>query len=203
MDRPAGKERGPPDGHGWPVTLRGVTETVIATPNADGSWNQAAFGVHAGEPPWGRTWGETTTHQNLGRDKTGVLQFPTDPVAVVTAALDAYVTDGPVLTTAAAWVTVEASTRKRGTDGGTAWTEWALTPAAHGVRKRAVPTLRRARTAVIEAAVAASRLDVEAYDRDRLETVLERTATLVERTGTERERAAIDRIAALTDWPGV
>jgi len=200
MDRPAGENRSDPDGQGWPVTFNGVTETVIATPNDNGSWNQAAFGVHAGDPPWGRSWGKTTTHQNLVRAGTGVIQYPTDPVAIVEAALGTYVTDGPVLTTAAGWVTIEATIQDRGTDGGTAWTEWALTPKAYGIRERTIPTLRRAQTAVIEAAVAASRLDVDAYNRRQLEATLKRATTTVDRTGTEREQAAIDRIIALTSW---
>lgn len=200
MDRPAGRDRRDPDGRGWPVAFNGVTETIVATPNDDGGWNQAAFGVHAGDPPWGRSWGETTTHRNLTRAGTGVMQFPTDPIAVVEAALGTYVTDGPVLTTAAAWVSVEATVRDRGTEDGTTWTEWVLTPGNHGIRERTVPTLRRARTAVIEAAVAASRLDVDAYDHGRLKAVLNRAAATVDRTGTERERAAVDRIATLTDW---
>ncbi|MFC6737614.1 DUF447 domain-containing protein, partial [Halolamina salina] len=41
-------ENDAPDG--WPVPLRGVTESVIATMGPNGLWNLAALGLHAGDP---------------------------------------------------------------------------------------------------------------------------------------------------------
>ncbi len=45
---------------GWPVELRGVTETVVATLGPNEKWNMAALGLHAPESPASRhatTWG--------------------------------------------------------------------------------------------------------------------------------------------------
>ncbi len=203
MERPAGTPTEDPDATDWPIPLRGVTETIIATQLPDGTWNQAAFGVHAGDPPWARSWGETTTRRNLARTNHGIIQCLTDPRSLVEAALDTYITDQPVLESTAGWVRVTASVSETGTSGGTEWVEWALHPTASATRQQTVPSLRRAPVAVVEAAVAASRLTVDAYDTTELRDRLAYLETFVNRTGTDRDIQAFDRIVELSAWDGI
>ena len=52
----------------WPVDLRGVTESIVATLGPNDRWNMAALGLHApddsGEPVTATTWGNTRTRRN-------------------------------------------------------------------------------------------------------------------------------------------
>ena len=61
------------------------------------------------------------------------------------------------------------------------------------------PTTNGGHAAVVEATVAASRLDVPAYDRDVLLDRLRYFESVVETAGSERERAAFDRVSELVD----
>jgi hypothetical protein len=182
----------------WPVDLRGVTETVVTTRGPEGAWNVAALGVHAGDPVFARTWGRTRTRRNFDREGGGHVQFTRDPLLFVEAALGVTERDAPVLPEADAWVEVSVDRLDGGESGGTEWVEWALRPVASGVDRRAVPATNRGYYAVVEATVAASRLDVDAYDRDALLDRLDRLDDLARRCGGRREREAIDRVAALT-----
>jgi len=188
----------------WPVALRGVTESIVATLGPNDRWNQAALGLHApesdGDPVTAVTWGRTRTRGNFERRGEGVVQFTTDPREFVDAALDVTETDKPVRDGAAAWVEVEARRLDSGTEGDTEWVRWALTPVDSGVRERTVPTINRGFYAVIDATVAASRLDVPAYDTEALLDRLDYFADTVERCGGPAEREAFARIDEYTDW---
>jgi hypothetical protein len=190
----------------WPAPIRGVTESVVATLGPNGRWNQAALGLHApdraaSEPTvTATTWGRTRTRRNFEREGGGIVQFTSDPVEFVEAALDVTETDDPVRPGAAAWVAVDARRVDEGEEEGTEWVEWALTPREGGVRRRSVPTVNRAFYAVVDATVAASRLDVPAYDTATLLDRLSYFESTVERCGGPRERAAFERIDALTGW---
>lgn len=185
---------------GWPVRLRGVTETVVATRGPDDRWNHAALGVHAGDPVTARTYGNTRTRRNFERRGSGVVQFVDDPRDFVDAALSIHETDERILDSAAAWVEVHADRIDEWQDHGTAVRELALTPVASEVRRRTVPTIDRGVGAVVDATVAASRLDVPGYDDDVLLDRLVYFAETVDTCGGPAERAAFARIDEYTGW---
>ncbi len=146
-----------------------------------------------------RTWGRTRTRRNLEREGSGVVQFTTDPVDFVEAALGAPVADEPVLRSAAAWAAVEAERLDAGTESGTEWVDWALRPMEAAVEREAVPTIGRGFNAVVEATVAASRLGVPGYDEAALGERLARHRAVVERCGGERDRRAMARLDELLE----
>jgi len=189
---------------GWPVALRGVSESIVATLGPNDRWNQAALGLHApddpDDPATAVTWGATRTRGNFERRGEGVIQFTTDPREFVDAALDVTETSEPVRPGAAASVEVDARRIGSGTDEGTEWVRWALEPRSATVRERTVPTINRGFYAVVDATVAASRLDVPAFDTGALLTRLDYFAETVERCGGPAEREAFARLDELTDW---
>ena len=183
----------------WPVAIDAVVETVATTRGPDGAWALAALGLHPGDPVTARTWGRTRTRRNLEREGGGYVQFVRDPVVFVDAALAALDLDEPVHPAADAWVEVTAERLAEGTEGGTAWVDWALEPVEAVVVREAVPTLERGVAAVVEATVAASRLDVPAYDADALRERLAHHRDVVARCGGPREREAMARLDDLVD----
>lgn len=183
---------------GWPIELRGITEAVITTRTDTETWNVAALGLHAGSPVTAQTWGRTRTRRNLSREPRGYVQFTRDPVAFVDAALAIYEVPEPVLPCADAYVRVSASKLEDGTRDGTAWAKWALEPEEAEIERRVVPGINRGFNAVIEATIAASRLDVPGYDKDTLTSRLAFCESVVRRCGGERDHAAMRRVHALT-----
>jgi len=191
------------EGADWPVALRGVTESIVATLGPNDRWNQAALGLHAPDddgPVTAVTWGKTRTRGNFERRGGGVIQFTTDPREFVDAALDVTETDEPVRSGAAAWAEVDARRIEEGEDEGTEWVRWALHPRTATVRERTVPTINRGFYAVVDATVAASRLDVPAFDTAALLDRLAYFADTVERCGGPAEREAFARVDELTGW---
>lgn len=192
----------------WPVPLRGVTESVVATLGPNDRWNLAALGLHAPESGddtaqgavTARTWGDTRTRRNFHRRGGGVVQFTTDPRDFVDAAVTIREADDPVLASADAWAEVAVERIEAGESGGTRWEEWKLTPVeSQRVRER-VPTINRGFGAVVEATVAASRLDVPAYDTGELLDRLAYFEEVVEKCGGPAEREAFERLSAETGW---
>jgi hypothetical protein len=187
---------------GWPVELSGVTETLVTTPGPNGRWNVAALGVHAPEnegPPTARTWGRTRTWRNFRERGEGSVQFTTDPVLFVEAALSVQEVEEPILDEAHAWVRICPERIDSGTDGGTEWVDWALPASQSGIESRVVPTVSRAYGAVVEGTVAASRLDVEGYDSAELRERIDFFESVVERCGGSREQRAFDRLLEIMD----
>lgn len=184
---------------GWPVPVDGIVESVVTTRTQAGTWNLAALGLHAGDPVTARTWGDTRTRRAFDRDGEGHVQFVTDPVVFVEAALAVSEVDAPVLDGVHAWARVAVERVETGETGGTRWARWALTPTETRVERRVVPTINRGRNAVVEATVAASRLDVDAYDTGTLEARLSRLEGIVDRCGGGRDRAAMARLDELVD----
>ena len=184
---------------GWPVDLTGVVESVVTTLGPNERWNVAALGLHAGEPVTAKTYGRTRTWRNFRERGSGYVQFTRDPVDFVDAALAIRETDEPTLDSADAWAEVSVERVGSEREGDTEIVTWKLEPVDSGVERRVVPTTNRGFYAVVEATVAASRLDVDAYER---ETLLDRLAYfegVVETSGGERERTAFERIEALVD----
>ena len=185
---------------GWPVPIRGVTESVIATKGPNGRWNLAALGLHAGDPVTARTYGNTRTRRNVERRGGGVVQFVADPRAFVDAALTIREEAEPVLPSADAWVEVEATFVGAREEDGTTIREWELSPGEGEVVREGPTTINRGFGAVVEATVAASRLGVAGFDDATLRERLDRLASVVARCGGAREREAMDRVASHSDW---
>lgn len=181
----------------WPVALRGVTESVVTTPEVGDGWAVAALGLRPTEPVSARTWGATRTRRNFERSGRGVVQFTRDPVRFVEAALAARTVAEPVIDEADAWVEVRVERVAAGADAGTEWVDWALTPETATVERETVPTIERGFNAVVEATVDASRLDVPAFDSTTLRERLTRHRAVVERCGGPRDREAMRRLDEL------
>lgn len=184
---------------GWPVDLRGVTESVVTTLGPNDRWNVAALGLFTGDPVTARTWGRTRTWRNFRERGEGYVQFTPDPVDFVDAACSVREEDDPLLETASAWARVEVEAIEEGAENGTQWVEWELRPVESAVERRTVPTTNRGYNAVVEATVAASRLGVPGYDDEELRERLAYFADVVERCGGERERLAFDRLREHAD----
>jgi hypothetical protein len=193
---------------GWPVALRGVTESVVTTLGPNDRWNVAALGLHAPEEAdaenrdavTATTWGNTRTRRNFHRQGGGVVQFVSDPRTFVDAAVTIREVDDPVLSTAHAWAEVDAETVEEGESDGTRWERWRLSPVDAAVVESVVPTINRGFAAVIEATVAASRLDVPAYDTETLLSRLRYFADVTERCGGRPEREAFAALDDATEW---
>lgn len=189
----------------WPVDLRGVTESVVATLGPNDRWNMAALGLDAPDDPTApveaTTWGNTRTKRNFHRQGGGIIQFTPDPREFVSAAMTIREESHPVLPNADAWVEIEATSVETGEDGGTEWERWELQPTGSGtVASERPQTINRGFGAVIDATVAASRLDVPAYDTDRLLNRLAYFERVVEKCGGPRERSAFETLSEASGW---
>lgn len=202
----------------WPVELRGVTESVVATLGPNDRWNFAALGLHAPttaaesgvsegsgaaeKPVTARTYGRTRTWRNFSERGGGVVQFTVDPREFVDVALTVYEADDRLLPNADAWVEVTTREVGRETMGETTVRTWALDPVESAVRTERVPTINRGFGAVVDAAVAASRLDVPSAETAALLDRLRYAADVVDRCGGVKEREAFARIDEATGWRG-
>jgi hypothetical protein len=195
----------------WPVAWDGVVESVVTTRGPNERWNVAALGLHAPDgddgddsatPVTARTWGRTRTWRNFTERGEGYVQFTRDPVDFVEAACSVREEAEPVLDSADAWVQVRVEELATGEEHDTPWTDWALHPEDAAVERRVVPTVSRAHAAVVEATVAASRLNVPGYDPDDLRERIRYFGSVVETAGGPRDREAWARFDALVDWQG-
>lgn len=168
--------------------------------DADASGLDAPGGEPDGAVATARTWGRTRTRRNFEREGEGYVQFTDDPVDFAEAALTVREETDPVLEGALAWARVAVVELDRGEEAGTEWVDWALDPTESEVRRRVVPTINRGYAAVVEATVAASRLDVPGYDRATLQDRLSRLADVIERCGGDRERQALAVVRGAADW---
>ncbi|MFB6267321.1 MAG: DUF447 domain-containing protein [Halodesulfurarchaeum sp.] len=184
----------------WPVPVQGIIETVVTTPQQDGDWAVAALGLHEGTPVTARTWGNTRTRRNFEREGSGVVHLIRDPVLFVGAALGEMESTDAVLPDADAWVRVRATELERGVRDGTTWISWELLPQDATVERESVPVTNRGYNAVIEATVAASRLDVPAYDESVLRERLAYFDEVARRCGGPAVTRAMDRLVTLSEW---
>lgn len=178
----------------WPVEIRGVTESIVTTRGPNGRWNVAALGLRAGDPVTARTYGRTRTWRNFQERASGYVQLTRDAVDFVDAAMAIREIDEPVLSSADAWIRVSVARRDRTEENGTPIVTWALEPNGSAIERETVPTIDRGFAAVVEATVAASRLDAPGYDEGELLDRLSYFATVVESCGGEREQEALDRL---------
>jgi hypothetical protein len=145
------------------------------------------------------SWGRTRTRRNLERTGEGYVQFTRDAEDFARAALTVFEHDEPVLDSADAWARVSVERLDDGRKAGTGWVDWALEPVETAVEARVIPTANRGYGAVVEATVAASRLDIAAYDAAVLRDRLAYFEEVVETCGGDREREAFARIEDLVD----
>jgi hypothetical protein len=176
----------------------------VTTLGPNDLWNAAALGLHAPDDADGcvtaTTWGNTRTRRNFHRQGGGVVQFVSDPRVFVDAAMTIRESEHAVLDAAQAWVEVDAKQIDEGESGGTHWETWELHPVRRGVVRETVPTINRGSFAVVDATVAASRLDVPTFDTAALLDRLEYFETVVEKCGGEREREAFDTLSEVSGW---
>lgn len=199
----------------WPVTLEGATETVVTTLGPNGRWNAAALGLFVESANQrrsatetndeetrvsARTWGNTRTRRNFHRQGTGYVQFTRDPVDFVDAALSIYELEHPILDSVDAWVRVSVEQIDSGNENGTQWEDWRLRPLESAIETETVPTINRGFGAVVEATVAASRLEVDGYDESLLRGRLEYYESVVDRAGSDREQEALSRVREHSEW---
>jgi hypothetical protein len=189
----------------WPVDLRGVTETVVTTLGPNDLWNVAALGVHApadGATATATTWGNTRTRRNFHRQGGGYVQFVSDPVVFVDATLSIREESEPLLEAADAWAEVAAEHVGTDDDDGTRREHWELRPLDSAVVTARPQPVNRGFNAIVEATVAASRLDVPAYDTETLRERLRYFIEVAQNCGGDREREAIERLQAHAngDW---
>ncbi|MFC7167701.1 DUF447 domain-containing protein [Halospeciosus flavus] len=202
----SGERSGAGDGADkWPLDLEGVTETVVTTRGPNGRWNAAALGVHAptseeGAAPTARTFGNTRTRRNFAREAGGYVHFTDDPLLFVEAALSVREQDDPVLPETGAWVRVDVERVDAETSDGTRVETWSLDAAESAVVEEQVPRFDRGRAAVVEATVAASRLDVPAFDTETLHERLDFFGETARTCGGARVHEALDRLQELVSW---
>ncbi|MFC7315429.1 DUF447 domain-containing protein [Halomarina halobia] len=186
----------------WPVELSGVTESIVTTLGPNDRWNVAALGLSAAGDGrvTARTWGRTRTRRNFDERGGGYVQFTRDLVDFVEAACSIREEETPVLDSADAWSRVTVEESDAGTTDGTRWVEWTLRPVESSVERRAVPTTNRARCAVVEATVAASRLGAPGYDDEALRSRIAYFESVVDSCAGERERSAWERFEELVEF---
>lgn len=180
------------------MQLHGVTEALVTTRGPNERWNVAALGIHPPDgqtdPPTARTWGRTRTWRNFSERGEGYVQFTRDPVLYVDAALGLREQEEPILDDARCWVRVRPEQEGQGFAGETQWADWQLPAVESRVVSRTVPTFNRGYAAVVEATVAASRLDVAAYDTAKLWGRMDYFEDVADRCGGPRVHQAFERI---------
>ena len=173
-----------------------VIETVVTTLNPDGSVNCGAMGVD-----WGtrqiviKPYRGTRTLRNLRTTGAAVVNLTDDMLLFSQAALGdphppthpAAGVAGAVLDDACSWREVRVETLDD--SGQRARVETVVVGEGTG---REFLGLNRARHAVLEASILASR--VRLLDADEIRAELERLQVLVDKTGGPREREAMDYV---------
>jgi uncharacterized protein len=176
-----------------------VIETVVTTLNPDGSVNCGAMGVE-----WGaeriviKPFRGTRTLRNLRATGAAVVNLTDDILLFSQAALGdpqpptrpAAGIEGAVLDDACSWREVRVEriddSRQRA---------WVDTVVVGGGSGREFLGLNRARHAVLEASILASR--VRLLDAGEIRAELERLQVLVDKTGSRREHEAMEYVRAV------
>jgi hypothetical protein len=176
-----------------------LIETVVTTTGADGGVNCAAMGVRWGEEElvfW--PFDGTRTLRNLRIHGEAVVHLTDDVLLFVQAALGhpdppvrpASVIAGAVIEDANAWREVVVSEITSSAELPRSEVRARVVAAGTGTRQPL--GLCRARHAVVEASILASRLKWLGADRVRAE--LDRLQPLVDKTAGARERAAMEYV---------
>lgn len=167
-----------------------IVETILTTMDADGAINFAPMGVEWGEDEIViKPYKETTTYRNLKASGEAVVNLTDNVLLFARAAISspqyawraAEVVRGAVLEDACSWREVQVVEL----DDGEARAR-ARTRVAHRGFRREFLGFNRARHAVLEAAILATRtkflpMDEILSDLDRLQVIVDKTAGPVER----------------------
>ncbi len=180
-----------------------IIETVVSTLEPDGRPNFAAMGVQWGEEQIVmRPFRNTHTYRNLAATGHAVVNITDDVLALVDSALGqpalphfpAVVVPGVIFAGACYWRELALVSA-----GGSAQRGEMFCRIVHRGWQRDFLGFNRARGAVIEAAILATRLHL--LQRSDVAAALERCETIVEKTGDAAERTALQRIRSYTrDW---
>ena len=174
-----------------------ILETILTTQDGAGTVNCAPMGVEWGEEEIViKPFVETTTFRNLRATGAGVVNLTDDVMLFAQAALSdaqfpvvpAAVIRGVVLEAACSWREVEV----RSIDA-TPPRAYVVTAVVHRGVSREFLGFNRARHAVLEAAILATR--VHLLPREQINAELARLQILVDKTAGPRER---DAMALLT-----
>ncbi|WP_232686069.1 DUF447 domain-containing protein [Halobacterium zhouii] len=199
--------RGPNDR--WNLAALGV-QAPAGAERASGEHSEPRAAPVEHNSATATTWGNTRTRRNFHREGEGYVQFVSDPVVFADAALSIREADEPVLDAADAWARVDVEQTGADTvggsdavddedDGSTRREHWALEPVEAGVERERPFTINRGFAAVVEATVAASRLDVPGYDTETLRERLRYFGDVAQTCGGEREREAIEQVREHAD----
>ncbi len=184
-----------------------ILEGLMTTQNAEGVINIAPMGPIVDESMQRlvlRPYQSSTTYQNLKVSRHGVFHV-TDDVEMLAAAaigelsplpatLDVPETEVPVLAGACRWYALEVESL----DDSRERTEIACRTTAHG-RLRDFFGLNRAKHAVIEAAILATRIKL--LPSDEIRRQYEQLAILVEKTAGPAEQRAFERLSEYIENP--
>lgn len=175
-----------------------ILEGIVTTLNADGSVNIAPMGPRVDEGLERlllRPYQTSTTYANLKRSGEGVFHVTDDVLLLAQAAIDAVdpppellraeAVAGVILANACRWYAF----RVRSIDDRQPRTEIVAEVVDHG-RRREFFGFNRAKHAVLEAAILATRLAL--IPRAEIEAELARLAAPVEKTGGPREHQAFE-----------
>ena len=177
-------------------TLCPIIETVVTTINPDGSVNCGAMGVEWGEREIViKPYRGTRTLRNLRETMAGVVNLTDDMLLFSEAALSdphppthpATSVDGAVLDDACSWREVRVEAIEEGGQRARVTTQ-----VVGGGTGREFLGLNRARHAILEASILASRVRILPAEDIRAE--LRPLQVLVDKTGGPRERAAMDYV---------
>lgn len=185
-----------------------IIESIFTTRAPDGSVNCAPMGVEWGEATIVvKPFLETTTFRNLRDTRAGVVNLTDDVLLFAQAALGnpvfphepAVSVPGVVLVAACSWREV----RVVSIDDTPPRSRIVTSVVHHGTRREFLG-FNRARHAVLEATILATRLHILA--RDEVARELERLQLIVDKTAGEREREAMalvrDHVRAATAGAG-
>lgn len=173
-----------------------ILEGLVTTCNADGSVNVAPMGPVVADPEISafvlRPFNRSVTYQNLCRYRYGVLHITDDVEMLVKAAVGMLETpplrpapdiEGNIICDACRWMTFEVTA----IDATEERVSMDCTPLQRG-RQRDFFGFNRAKHAVLEAAILATRLHLIPYTQ--VQTQLQALESPVQKTAGEAERRA-------------
>jgi hypothetical protein len=174
-----------------------IVETIVTSMDADGQPNIAPMGVE-----WGpeelvlRPYRDTTTYRNLAASGEAVVNLTDDVRVFATAAISnpafptrpAAVVRGRVLEAACSWREVRASD-----EGGAPERSRFVARVVHAGFTREFIGFNRARNAVLEAAILATRIAF--LPADEIRAGFERLQVIVDKTAGDAERGAMELLA--------
>lgn len=175
-----------------------ILESIVTTRAADGTVNVAPMGVEWGEETIVlKPFLDTATYRNLQANPAAVVNITDDVRIFARAAIsnpsyptvDATVVSGAVLADCCAWREVEV----RSVDATPPRSRIVTAVVHRGIRREFIG-FNRARHAVIEAAIHATRLHLS--PRALIEQEMERLQVIVDKTAGEVEREAMALLSA-------